>query len=166
MARDCVTCSHPQREAIDEALLSGKSARSIAKELGLHHRALSRHFAEHVKAGTKPLAPPVIAEDDAPGPPSVIEEAEKLLKITRHLVASALRENRHRDAMLASREHFRSIEQVGRLRLKLASATGPSLTHSEEWARLQGALLSALKPHPEARQAVVKVLTEHFGGRS
>ena len=164
MARDCVTCSHPQREVIDEALLSGKSARSIAKEYGLHHRSLSRHFAEHVRAGTKQQAgAPVISEDDAPGPTSILDEAEKLLKVTKHLVASALREGRHRDAMLASREHFRSLEQVGRLRIKLAQTSGPSLAHSEEWSRLQSALLSALKPHQEARQAVVKVLTEHFG---
>jgi len=51
MTRVCTVCSHPERRAIDKALVAATNPyRTIADEYGLSHQALIRHKADHVLA--------------------------------------------------------------------------------------------------------------------
>jgi hypothetical protein len=50
MPRTCLGCSHPEREAIDKALVAGEPLRNIAKRVSISPAALVRHKS-HV-AGT------------------------------------------------------------------------------------------------------------------
>lgn len=49
MGRTCTVCTHPQRAAIDAALLAGESLRNIAQRYGTSVTALHRHGA-HIAA--------------------------------------------------------------------------------------------------------------------
>ena len=51
MARVCTVCTHPEREAIDRALVAGMgSYRDIAGQYGVSKGALERHNTEHIPA--------------------------------------------------------------------------------------------------------------------
>jgi hypothetical protein len=50
MARTCTICTHPERAAIDKALVNGVPLRGIAGQYGLTDSSLARHKAEHLPA--------------------------------------------------------------------------------------------------------------------
>lgn len=50
MARTCTVCTHPERPAIDRALVEGDAYRDIARQFGVSKDALQRHRAEHLPA--------------------------------------------------------------------------------------------------------------------
>ena len=48
MARTCTVCTHPERAAIDRALVAGEPYRGIARRFSASDDAVQRHRAEHV----------------------------------------------------------------------------------------------------------------------
>jgi transposase-like protein len=50
MPRRCTVCDHPQRQSIDEALVTGAPYRSVAKRFELSDSAVYRHKSEHLPA--------------------------------------------------------------------------------------------------------------------
>lgn len=50
--RRCTACAHPERDAIDAALLQGVSLRTVGGHHGISSSALYRHRSRHVDAFT------------------------------------------------------------------------------------------------------------------
>src|SRR5688500_17842396 len=50
MPRACTICIHPQRDAIDKAIVSGESNRRIAAQFGLAETSIRRHAETHLPA--------------------------------------------------------------------------------------------------------------------
>lgn len=50
MPRACTVCSHPEREAIDRALVEGTPNRRIASHHDVTERAVRNHKANHLPA--------------------------------------------------------------------------------------------------------------------
>ena len=51
MPRTCTVCAHPERKAIDKALVSGEPVAALASRyVSVHKMALYRHKDEHVPA--------------------------------------------------------------------------------------------------------------------
>lgn len=50
MPRPCTICNHPERGAIDKALVASESYRNIAVRFGTSVASLQRHKAEHIRA--------------------------------------------------------------------------------------------------------------------
>jgi hypothetical protein len=48
MARRCTVCGHPEREAIDHALVAGEELRGIARTFALSEDAVTRHKNTHL----------------------------------------------------------------------------------------------------------------------
>jgi len=48
MPRACTACAHPDRDALDRALVRGEPKRQIAASLGLAESALGRHARAHL----------------------------------------------------------------------------------------------------------------------
>ncbi len=49
MARPCSVCAHPNREAIDRALVtSSASVRALAEQYGIGRGARQRHLGNHI----------------------------------------------------------------------------------------------------------------------
>src|SRR5687767_13315534 len=67
MPRTCTVCTHPQRPAIDQALVAGElSFRNIAERFGTSVTALTRHKKEHLPghvAKAKQAANVALADD-------------------------------------------------------------------------------------------------------
>lgn len=50
MARPCTVCRHPERAAIDKALVAGEPFRNLAERFGTSATALHRHKQDHLPA--------------------------------------------------------------------------------------------------------------------
>lgn len=50
MGRTCSICTHPERVAIDKALVAGESNRAISRRFHVSKDAVARHRAEHLPA--------------------------------------------------------------------------------------------------------------------
>ena len=58
MGRPCTICSHPQREAIHQALREGHSFRDVAVSYAVSKTALHRHWQAHV--AVEPISAPAV----------------------------------------------------------------------------------------------------------
>jgi hypothetical protein len=133
----CSVCAAPQRAAIDQLLIGGRSGRSLAVEFGLSIDAMKRHARNHV-----------VPSEELPELPPGADPLDELVASLRTAAVtgknpSAAREYRLVLALQAERRNERPAYDV------VADPT---------WIRLRTVMLDALKPFPEARLAVADAL--------
>lgn len=217
MPRVCTVCTHPDRPAVDMALVNHRPYRNIAAQFRLSASALVRHHDDHLPAT---LAAAKRAEDaaaaidvmadlrrcfervnllfdacdrwlrdaDDPTRYDIGPRAAELLvtyeqayegsdKVSRRKaplsallarveglpgVAVALVESKHadpRELVLKTADRLRSqSELLARLIGDLDDRPQIVLMQAPEWLQIRATLLDALRPHPEARGAVVASL--------
>jgi hypothetical protein len=80
MPRSCSICTHPQRQAIDQALMAGVVFRNIAQRFGTSTTAVHRHRHEHLTGLLLTPAPP---EEISPPGPALSPEAQQALTVYR-----------------------------------------------------------------------------------
>lgn len=136
MARSCTICTRSDAAAINALLAEGRSARSLAAEIGLSPRALQRH-ATHHGGRTVPTVPESAADP--------LDELVAALRV-RALAGNPADTREYRLALAAQSA------------ARHATAARRSLVDEPEWTALRTRLLAALEPFPEARQAVADAL--------
>jgi hypothetical protein len=154
MPRTCTVCTHPERVAVDQALVAGRAYRDIAGQFSVSRSALDRHRAEH-------LSPAVQKARQA-------TEAEHALDITKQLRAingvslsildEARRSNNPVVALKAIDRVQRQIELQAKLLGELDERPQVNVLLAPEWVSIRGTVLTALAPYPEARAAVAQQL--------
>jgi len=157
MPKTCLICSHPQREAIEQALMEGKSYSGIVafcSDSPFSKFSLSRHKLRHL--------PPALAKAQEA---AEIARGNDLLAQLRDLQARTLgildqATDDHRLALSAIREARSNIELLGRLLGELRETSPVNILILPEWSRLRGTILQALSSHPEAKVALVRALKE------
>ena len=156
MPRSCTVCDHPDREAIDRALVGGASNRSVASLHDASEAAVRRHKGKHLPAKL------VLAEKAAE-----VAEADTLLDQVRGLQgrAFAILEKAEetgelRTALGAIREARGNLELLAKLLGELDERPVVNLNVSPEWLELRAVIVGALEPHPQALSAVVGALSE------
>src|SRR6266576_154420 len=89
MPRQCAVCVHPERQAIDRAILAGEPKSVISRRWGLPPDATERHAKvghvvrhEQIIAGKSVLAP---REGD-----DLLEKLEELVKIVREVMGRCI----------------------------------------------------------------------------
>jgi hypothetical protein len=160
MPRPCSVCTHPDLEAIDEAIVGRVAYRDIAKRhtvtgSALSISALSRHKQDH-------LSPSLVRmteqrEDDRAA--GLVDQLYGLLGRVGDILTAA--EGRPTTALAAVREARSLIESIGRFTGELddrPTVNVLNLTTSPEFLDVQMRLLRALTPFPEARQAAAAAL--------
>src|ERR671916_2786607 len=151
MPRACTVCEHPEREAIDRVLVGGASNRSVASLHDVSEAAVRRHKSNHLPAKL------VMAEKAAE-----VAEADTLLEQVKGLQgrAYAILEKAEetgelRTALGAIREARGNLELLAKLLGELDERPINVLL-SPQWMTLRVAIVEALEPHPEAREAVLR----------
>lgn len=154
MPRSCTVCSHPEREAIDRALVEGVAFPALVAEHRVSKDALSRHKANHLPVT---LVQAQEAEE--------VARADKLLDEVRSLQARALTildkaENSGdlRTALGAIREARGNLELLAKLLGELDDRPQVNVTLSPEWLELRAVIVGALEPHPQAQEAVMQAI--------
>src|SRR5215217_8391184 len=100
MPRSCTVCEHPEREAIDRALVGGASNLSVSSLFGVSESAVRRHKANHLPAKLvmAQAAEEVAQADD------LLQQVRDLQARTLAILEAAEGSKEHRTALAAIRE--------------------------------------------------------------
>ncbi len=155
MPRVCTICNHPDRAAIDAALLAGEPYRHIAARTDTSTGALQRHKEEHLPVT---LVRAREAEDAA--------HADDLLAQVRDLQSRALAildtaeaAGELRTALAAIREARGNLELLARLLGELQEGATVNVLVSPQWQQARAVIVGALLPYPDAQRAVIAALS-------
>jgi transposase-like protein len=154
MPRTCSVCGHDQRPAIDQALVSGATYRTIADRFGLSETALKRHKREHLPAHVAKAgeALEVARADD------LLTQIKGLRNRAILILQKAEAAGDYRTALAGIREARGCIETLLEVEGELARRPAVNIAMSSSWLTIQATLLESLSAYPEARQAVAGAL--------
>ena len=162
MPRSCTVCEHPEREAIDRALVGDASNRSVASLYDVSEAAVRRHKANHLPAKLvlAQAAEEVARADDLLG------QVQDLQAHTLAILEAAEGTKQHRTALSAIREARSNLELLAKLLGELDERPVVNLNLSPEWLELRAVIVTALEPYSEARGAVLRALEGAENGRA
>jgi hypothetical protein len=171
--RHCAVCTHPERAAIDAAILAGGAFRTIATRYEMSHPAVLRHRNSHMaeqlagateqREAAEPESTPV-SPPEPPRPSRRQDVAEALdivqqIKAVNNAALTVLRDARvagdGRLVLLAVDRVQKQIELQARLIGQIDERPTITIWLSAEWQTIERTLVEALAPHPQARLAVV-----------
>jgi hypothetical protein len=167
----CTVCRHAERARIELLRLAGVSLDNLASQFGVKRDAVHRHMAKHVSDADKAAYLADIPLDQLKA--RAADEGVSLLDFLRIVRATLIRRfqiaaeagDNHATASLAGRLN-ETLALIGKLTGEIARLV-PGMTvnnntmvliESPAFAELQGRLLKALAPFPDARAAVVAAL--------
>jgi hypothetical protein len=158
--RRCTICSHPERETIDEALVSGAALSALSAKYRVSEDALGRHKGNHLPAK---LVMAQAAEE--------VAQADTMLGQVRDLQSRALtilgraeEAGDLRTALGAIREARGNLELLAKLLGELDERPVTNILVSAEWVSVRTAMMEALGPFQQARVAVAERLSELEAG--
>ena len=154
MPQPCSICIHPEREAIDAALVAGVPNRRIAAQYGMGETSVRRHKDAHI--------PPLVAQaHDA----AVVFSADALTAQITGLLARgfAILDKSERgdsitDMCAAMREVRGVLTLIAKITGEIETQPTINIIQMPEWIEIQTVILRALAPFPEARIAVADAL--------
>lgn len=154
MSRACSICAHPNRDAIDKALVAGVANRRIAAQHAVSEQAIRRHRAEHLpeKLAASQEAAEVAQADD------LLRELRALRSKAYGLLLKAEAAGDIRTALAGVREARGCLELFAELEGELDRRPTVNVLIAPEWLAVRAALLDALRAYPEARVAVAERL--------
>jgi hypothetical protein len=164
MPRPCSVCTSPKHAEIDRALLAGElSNRRIATQFGVTESAIRAHKASHLKVRMLKVAERREAADIR----TAIDVVAQLRAINGASLTILKEARDARDGDLALRAVDRiqkQIELQAKLIGELQQEGTTNITISTEWVQVRTVLMGALKPYPDAAQAVAVGLQMIEGG--
>ncbi len=154
MPRSCTLCEHPKREEIDRALVGETSNLSISSVFGVSESAVRRHKANHLPAT---LAKAHGAGEAARGD-NLLEQVGDLQRRALGILDRAEEAGELKTALSAIREARGNLELLAKLLGELDERPVVNLNVSPEWLELRTVIVSALEPHPDARESVLRAI--------
>lgn len=160
MPRKCTVCAHPDRDRVDEALVSPSQAlRNVAQRFGLSPWALWRHLSAHIP---EELAQAASARRVASAE-ELLSRLEHYLEEAEHFLLEAKARGDSQAGLRAIAEARKTCEVLLEVAGELDRSTQLRIALMPEWVELRTRILEALEPYPEARKAVMEALVEALG---
>jgi len=159
MPRVCTICTHPQRAAIEQALIAGQPIRAIAITYGVSRSSLTRHRDNHLP---KALVQAHSAQEAARADRLigyVVELRENAMRIFRE----AVNRGKLRTALDALRLCLDATGTLARLAGEMGDRVEITFAESPEWAEIRRLILESLDPFPEAKAVLAAALAEYGG---
>jgi transposase-like protein len=160
MPRRCTVCDHPQRQAIDEILVTGAPYRSVAKRFDLSESSVYRHKTEHLPVHllkAKEVEAAARADD-------LLEQVRNLQTHALDILERAEKAGDLRTALAVISQARGNLELLGKLAGELDERPVMNLNISPEWLKLRAVIVGALEPHPAAHRAVLRALESKGNG--
>lgn len=158
MPQPCSICTHPDRTAIDDAIVSGTPGRRVAITYGLGKDAPRRH-----RAHITPALLAVLEQRKLAGPTAAVDRLEDLHRRASALLDVAESKGDVRNAAAVIGQLRGIVELLAKLTGELDERPQVQILNvstSAEWLQIQQLLTVALTPYPEAAQAVASSLLE------
>jgi hypothetical protein len=172
MPQACSICIHPEREAIEKAIVGGVPSRPIASQFSVGYKPVQRH-----KNNCMPAAIQSVQQKQAEQTAQVAEEAEEKQS---HFVWNMLNEMAwlHTEARAvyglakaggdynASAKLLGEVRQQTKLFSELLKGMEPGQAEKleAEWIAIREIIFEELEPYPEVRLAIAKRLRALKGG--
>lgn len=175
MARRCSICHHPDRAAIEKALVQAEPFRDVSARFGTSASALHRHKTSHLPAHLAKAYEAVqvtqaidIAREAEAHKARDLGQAIDVAAQLRAINAACLEilqksraSEKHSISLGAIDRIHRQLELQAKLLGELQDSGGPTVNVlvAPEWRELRVTVLQALTPYPDARAAAAKALT-------
>ena len=161
MPRVCTICTHPEREAINQALIAGEPYRVIAQRYAASPDAVYRHKIDHL--------PAKLAQAEAAKETALADDLLGQVKALRNKAISILGKAEAagdlRTALLGIREARACVELLLEVEGELHRQPVVNVLIAPEWLELRAVILQSLAPFPDARAALARTLTDgHYAG--
>lgn len=160
VGRPCGICNHEDSEEIDRLLFEGRPIRELAVKWSISADSLKNHNQKHMGEALVKLKKGKRGEDGE----TALARLELLLARLELMLNQAEHNGQASLGLQAAREMRSTIESIAKITGELNDK--PQLTinlaASPEWIQLQGVLLAALSPFPDARLAVADAI-DMFG---
>ncbi|MEQ6898461.1 helix-turn-helix domain-containing protein [Microbacterium sp. KR10-403] len=155
----CHICRRPDRDAVDEAIISGGlSFQQLAERFGVSRDTLRRHKRAHMPAALLAVA----AERERSGITRAADRAEALYQAAQRVLAAAEAKGQNSLSLQAVRELRGVVELLARLSGELDERPQVAVVNVQEapeWLAVRAAIMGALVPFPEAAAAVAAALS-------
>jgi len=156
MPRVCTICTHPEREAINAALVTGEPYRVIAQRYAASPDAVYRHKIDHL--------PAKLAQAEAAKETALADDLLGQVKALRNKAISILGKAEAagdlRTALLGIREARACVELLLEVEGELHRQPVVNVLIAPEWLQLRTVILQTLAPFPDARAALARTLTD------
>lgn len=160
--RACTVCSHPKRQTIDASLVRRVPKSHLALDYALTESAIGRHARAHIHGRIAAAA--VAREIKAGGP--LLEQLTELQGKAVRLLDEAAERGKYVAAASLIAEARQCLALAGKVTGELNDRPQVNvLVTSPEWASLQARIVEALRPYPEAMEAVAAALGERAAAR-
>ena len=154
MGRACLVCTHPQRTALDAALIRGESTPRLAEQFRTKDDSLLYHKEHHLPSYLVKAA----EAEDVRHAIDHIAQFKAINAATAALLEEGLRTGDHKLTFRAIDRLYKQIELQAKLIGELDERPALNLNLHPEWILIRTTLISALSPYPEAAAAVAKKL--------
>ncbi len=160
MARVCTICAHPDRAAIESAILSGESNRRIASqcdvsEISIRRHQMAGHVAEIVVKAHD--AAEVIQAD------SLLDQIRSLQQTTLRILARAEKDGKYIPAIMAIKEARGNLELLAKMLGELDERPVVNIATNPQWLTIQAVIMNDLADDPERRIRLATKLAELAG---
>lgn len=155
----CKACVHPERTSIDADLAGGETNIAVAARYGLSKDSIRRHKDKHLSESLKAVQ----ARREAEGATTAIDRMERLYDKAQGILTLAEAQGKAALSLAALKELRGIVELLAKLSGELDERPTVQVLNvqaSPEWAVLRGVILAALRPFPEASQAVAGALEQ------
>jgi hypothetical protein len=157
MSQLCSICIHPDREAIDQELISGTPVRDIAGRYGIGKSSINRHKKHIPGALVKAQEAGDVVRGD-----TLLKQVRELHQRAQGITSKAEQSGDLKTALQGIREVRGCLELLGRVMGELSAVQtavqvnigSPSITSCPEWSTV----IRVLDKHPEIRQEMVEAL--------
>jgi hypothetical protein len=156
MGRSCSICTHPNRVEIDEAIAAGTGFRSIARSFrGISADSIGRHAVSHLPIAV--IAAAEIVETERAF--DLIGKVHRYITHAESILADAESTGKPTLALAALDRALTCVGVLAKLTGEIDDRTTVNvLAASPEFVQLQTAILTALRPFPDALEAVKSAL--------
>jgi hypothetical protein len=156
MPRKCSICTHPNRDAIDRALVNRESFRNVAKQFGITVSAIHRHNDAHLPASlTKAQEARSVTQAD-----DLLTQVKSLQSRALSILDRAESAGDLRTAIMAIREARGNLELLAKLLGELQESQTVNVLLAPEWLQVRGIIMAALFPFPQAALTVSEALAK------
>ncbi len=147
-------CEHPKRGAIDRALAAGASNRSLASLYDVSEASVRRHRSKHLPARVAKAQ----EEEDVREALDVVKQLKAINAASLHILKEAREQGKQGTALGAIDRIHKQIELQAKLLGELDDRPQINVLVSPEWLELRATIVTALAPHPDARESVLRAV--------
>ncbi len=154
MPQPCTICTHPDRDAIEQAMVTDMPNRAIARQWRVSKDAVARHKEDHLPSRV------VKAQEatDLRQAFDVVQQLKAINGVTLAILKGAREMRNDKIALAAVDRVQRQIELQARLLGELDDRPVVNVLVLPEWHRVRAVIIQALADEPSARIKVAAAL--------